>query len=114
MKLSDGLVALDEVLRGQVVCLDLRPERDVLGRDHDRDLAEVRIVGLRRRARLIRLPSVTTMRTNATIARKIPISRTNRFERFKVCISPTDTWVLRVTGGNTLAPRFRPDISQRG
>ena len=75
-----GLVALDDVLGREVVRLDLRPERDVLGRDDDRDLAQGRIRAL---AGWLRLPIVKTTRTNAMMARKIPMSRTNRFERFK-------------------------------
>ena len=43
-----------------------------------------------------------------------PDKQDQTIRALQVCISPTDTWVLRVTGGNTLAPRFRPDISQKG
>jgi hypothetical protein len=53
---------------------------------------------------------VTRINTNAMSARKIPMSRTNRFERFKRCLPES----FRVTGGTTLTSGSRPTTSQMG
>src|SRR5689334_18348436 len=55
-------------------------------------------------------PPSNRMPTKATIARKIPTSRTRRFERLKVGYSPTSC----VTGGTTLGRAPEPRDYTKG
>ena len=71
-------------------------ERDVRGRDDDVSRSSAHLVAGRRR---LPLAAARGCPTKATMARKTPMSRTSRFERFKLILPESD-----VTGGTTVAP----------